>query len=94
MTIEFTVEKLPWAKTMEQATPREKLKDMAEDRQFYVENGNKLLSGCPKQFFLIHEHLNKLQYSDAPDYEAIIKAIKDIYSDQNIDMNSPLQYEN
>ncbi|KRY64013.1 hypothetical protein T4A_13010, partial [Trichinella pseudospiralis] len=35
-----------------------------------------------------------LQYSDAPDYEAIIKAIKDIYSEQNIDMNSPLQYEN
>ncbi|KRZ14530.1 Tau-tubulin kinase 1 [Trichinella zimbabwensis] len=95
MTIEFTVEKLPWDKTLYRgATLREKLKDMAEDRQFYVENSDKLLTGCPKQFFLIYEHLNKLQYSDAPDYEAIIKAIKAIYIDQGIDINSPLQYEN
>ncbi|KRZ17862.1 hypothetical protein T11_16095 [Trichinella zimbabwensis] len=95
MTIEFTVEKLPWDKTLYRgATLREKLKDMAEDRQFYVENSDKLLTGCPKQFFLIHEHLSKLQYSDAPDYEAIINAIKAIYIDQGIDMNSPLQYEN
>ncbi|KRZ77757.1 putative serine/threonine-protein kinase [Trichinella papuae] len=83
ITIEFT-----------RATLKEMLKDMAEDRQFYVENGDKLLTGCPKQFFSIHEHLNKLQYSDAPDYEAIIKAIKAIYIDQGIDINSPLQYEN
>ncbi|KRY18569.1 putative serine/threonine-protein kinase [Trichinella patagoniensis] len=95
MIIEFTVEKLPWAKTIYRgATTRERLKDMAEDRQFYVENCDKLLIGCPKQFSLIHEHLNKLQFSDAPDYEAIIKAIQDVYSDQNIDINSPLQYEN
>ncbi|KRX96620.1 Tau-tubulin kinase 1 [Trichinella pseudospiralis] len=95
MTVEFTVGKLPWAETFYRgATLREKMKDMAEDRQFYVNNGEQLLTGCPKQFVLIYQHISKLQYSDAPDYDAIIKAIKDIYSEQNIDMNSPLQYEN
>ncbi|KRZ15442.1 Tau-tubulin kinase 1, partial [Trichinella pseudospiralis] len=67
MTVEFTVGKLPWAETFYRgATLREKMKDMAEDRQFYVNNGEQLLTGCPKQFVLIYQHISKLQYSDAP----------------------------